>query len=160
MTYTVKIRTLPGSPMLCEYECPEHGCFERVVKRDENGDPHAWVVCGVEVDRDEEMEPDSDLQKVDMGADGVYCGRRATLVIGTTGAGSITRWSANPVALGRASRSDEKDPRALDTEPLATGKMTKDEWRKWQRGISNERRHQRRLKSGRISKRIQVGGDR
>src|SRR5260221_10220475 len=48
-------------------------------------------------------------------------------------------WSRPPVPIGYASKSDEKDPRALDTEPLATGKMTKAEWKKWQRSITLER---------------------
>lgn len=145
MAYTIKIRTQPGAPMMAEYECPEHGRLERLVARDENGDPPPDVNCGViEEGQDEDGFDCADL-----------CCRRAELVIS---APSIKFWSRDPVPIGRASKSDEEDPRALDTEPLATGKMNRAEWRKWQRGISRERRHQKLLKAGKISKRIQVGG--
>lgn len=142
MTWTLKHRPLPGSPMVAEYECPL--CEERfdiLVARDENGDPPATALCPI----------------VYYGARNhqSVCGRTSALVIS---APSIRFWSRDPVPIGRASRSDEKDPRMLDTEPLATGKMTKAEWKKYQRGISQERRHQKRLKAGKISKRIQVGG--
>lgn len=168
MTWTMKIRTLPGSPMLAEYvcgeemreqrcrvtdaqcinpsycddgreaccagdpECQPDGCgrFEALVVRDAAGDPPPSIEC-----------PE--------------CGEIAERVIS---APAIRYWSRPPVPIGYASKSDEKDPRALDTEPLATGKMTRAEWKKWQRGISVERRHQKRLKAGKISKRVQVGG--
>lgn len=135
MAFTIKIRTQPGAPMVCEYEClnPEHedcGLFTATVKRDENGNPPEVISCEV-------------------------CSGAAELVIS---APSIKFWSRDPVPIGYASKSDEKDPRALDTEPLATGKMTKPEWKKWQRDLRTERRYQRRLKAGKISKRIQVGG--
>jgi hypothetical protein len=173
MTFTIRIRTLPGAPMLCEYECPVHGRFELLVERDANGDPPAWVWCE-QVCSDEPHECDygdhSDERlaeldrRVAAGGEQPYCamdcvargGRRAELVVGTTGRGSITHWSANPTPIGRASKSDEWDPRALDTRPLAEGKMTRPEWNKWQKGITRERRHQKRLKSGRKQKRIQV----
>ncbi len=149
MSYTVKVRTLPGSPMMAEYLCPVHGRFEQLVERDANGDPPASVRC---------PEPAS-LQHPPVGpvtgATCGVCGRESSLVIS---APSIKFWSRDPVPVGYASKSDEKDPRMLDTEPLATGKMTQAEWRKWQRGITQERRYQKRLKAGKISKRIQVGG--
>lgn len=137
MTFIIKHKPLPGSPMMAEYECPEHGRFEQLVQRDENGDPPATAVCEIEVARHEECELVSPH---------------------VISAPSIKFWSRDPVPIGYASKSDEKDPRALDTEPLATGKMTKAEWRKWQRDLRIERRHQKRLKAGKISKRIQVGG--
>jgi hypothetical protein len=127
--YKVKIRTLPGAPMLSEYECAVCGRFEQLVSRDDAGDPPPSVEC-------------------------LGCAGIADLVIS---APSIKFWSRDPVPIGYASKSDEWDPRALDTRPLAEGKMTKQEWRKWQRGISNERRYQKRLKAGKIKKRIQVG---
>lgn len=135
MTFVIKHKPLPGSPMMAEYEClcPDHedcGRFELLVQRDEKGDPPEVVSCEV-------------------------CSGAAELVIS---APSIKFWSRDPVPIGYASKHDEKDPRALDTEPLATGKMTKAEWTKWQRDLRTERRHQKRLKAGKISKRIQVGG--
>jgi hypothetical protein len=150
MTYIVKIRTLPGSPMMAEYICPVHGRFELLVERDEHGDPPQEVVC--EIMRDHEHyceEPPCG----DCGFTVYECGLSADLVIS---APSIKFWSRDPIPVGRASKSDEKDPRALDTEPLATGKMTKAEWTKWQRGISRERNHQKRIKSGKRQKRIQI----
>lgn len=140
MTFIIKHKPLPGSPMMAEYECPDHGRFELLVQRDENGNPPAKVECDMPVADDGITE---------------YCELDSELVIS---APSIKYWSRDPVPIGYASKSDEKDPRALDTEPLATGKMTKAEWRKWQRGISAERRYQKRLKAGKISRRIQVGG--
>jgi hypothetical protein len=138
MTFIIKHKPLPGSPMMAEYVCPVHGKFERLVERDVNGDPPDEVDCDL-----------NDGGGMDT------CCLAASLTIS---APSIKFWSRDPVAIGRASKSDEKDPRALDTEPLATGKMTKAEWKKYQRGITAERRYQKRLKAGRISKRIQVGG--
>jgi hypothetical protein len=131
VTFTVKIRTQPGAPMIAEYECPFCGRFEALVTRDANGDPPAEVEC-------------DDL-----------CGEFAPLCISAPAIANLTR---AVVPIGYASKSDEKDPRALDTEPLATGKMTRAEWNKWQRGITLERRHQKKLKAGMISKRVQVGG--
>lgn len=141
MTFTIKIHTLPGSPMMSEYECELCGRIEKLVTRDENGDPPETVVCGTDVT---EGEDSTEL-----------CAEIATLTIS---APMIQFWSRPPVPIGYASKSDEKDPRALDTEPLATGKMTKGQWRRWQRDLRIERRYQRRLKAGKISKRIQVGG--
>jgi hypothetical protein len=147
MAYTVKVRTLPGSPMIAEYLCPFHGRFELLVERDEHGDPPATVVC----------EAHEELDSIDTESgecETVMCCLEAELVIS---APAVALWLNGIRAIDRASKSDEKDPRALDTEPLATGKMTKAEWLRYQRGITQERRYQKRLRSGRISKRIQVG---
>lgn len=152
MTFVIKHKPLPGAPMMAEYICPEHGRFELLVERDEHGDPPAAVACEVPCEHDHFCE---DPPCADCCFTVYACGREAELVIG---ASKVKFWSRDPVPVGRASKSDEKDPRALDTEPLATGKMTKAEWTKWQKGISRERRHQKHLKSGRRSKRIQVGG--
>jgi hypothetical protein len=142
VTWVLKHKPLPGAPMIAEYECPYHGRFELLVERDENGDPPPEAIC----EADDEVDGVEDL---------VMCCLESPLVIS---APNIKYWSRDPVPIGRASKSDEKDPRMLDTEPLATGKMTRAEWNKWQRSITLERRYQKRLKSGRISKRIQVGG--
>lgn len=152
MTYIVKHKPLPGAPMMAEYICEEHGRFEQLVERDENGDPPATFPCPA---IDDVTEEDFFEEGCHDRIGAITCEEPADLAIG---APAIKFWSRDPVPIGRASKSDEKDPRALDTEPLATGKMTKAEWRKWQRGISNERRHQKRIKAGKISKRIQVGG--
>jgi hypothetical protein len=140
MTFRIKHKPLPGSPMMAEYECPMHGRFELLVARDENGDPPTSVECDIPVADDGITE---------------YCELDSPNVIS---APAIKFWSRDPVPIGYASKSDEKDPRALDTEPLATGKMTCSEWKKWQRDLRTERRYQKRLKAGKISKRIQVGG--
>jgi hypothetical protein len=131
MTFILKLRILPGSPMLAEYECSSCGLFELLVTRDELGDPPNGAAC-----------PD--------------CDEVAHLVMS---APSIKFWSRDPVAINPpgASRHDKPDPRALDTSGLATGKLTRKEWDKMQAGITRERRYQKRLKAGVISKRIQVG---
>ena len=145
MTFVIKVRTLPGSPMICEYECPRCGRFERLVERDASGDPPSTVICeGID-------GVSEDCQSTRDG------GERETAVL-VVSAPSIKFWSRDAVPIGRASKSDEWDPRALDTRPLAEGRMTQKEWRKWQTDLRRERRFQKRLKSGRRSKRIQVGG--
>lgn len=131
MTFVIKHKPLPGSPMIAEYECTRDcGRFELLVRRDEKGDPPEIESC----------------------AD---CCAVAELVIS---APSIKFWSRDPVPIGYASKHDERDPRALDTTDLATGKITKAEWKKKQQDLRTERRYQKRLKAGKISKRIQVGG--
>lgn len=140
MAFTIKVRTQPGAPMMSEYECPDHGRFERLVERDVNGDPPAKVECDIPVADDGITE---------------YCELDSERVIS---APSIKFWSRDPVPIGYASKSDERDPRALDTTDLATGKLTKAQWKKKQRDMRTERRYQKRLKAGKISKRIQVGG--
>lgn len=170
MAYKVKIRTLPGSPMMAEYVCPVHGRFEQLVDRDENGDPPATAECQSEpfysddeFGRAERWLDEKDAEAATM----LFCPtdaeierwRRKTCRLRSElqiSAPSIKFWSRDPVPIGYASKSDERDPRMLDTRPLAEGKMTKAEWQKWQKGISQERRHQKRLKSGRAQKRIQV----
>ena len=143
MTYTVRIRTLPGALMTCEYLCPFHERIERTVERNANGDPPEYVRCG---------EPGC----IEPNCDGTCrCWANAELVIS---AASVKFWSRDPVAINSPSSSDKPDPRALDTRPLAEGKMSRKEWRKWQAGITAERRYQKRLASGRISRKIQVGG--
>jgi hypothetical protein len=172
MTWTLKYHPLPGSPMKVDYECPDCGLFEQTVTRDEHGDPPATIACPnpVEYSDDEFGECERKLDEDDARlATGLFCAteeeiapyRRTTcgqLAERHFGAAKIQYWSRPPTPVGYASKSDVKDPRALDTEPLATGKMTRKEWDKYQRGITLERRYQRRLKSGRISKRVQVGG--
>jgi hypothetical protein len=166
MTFIIKHKPLPGSPMMAEYVCPVHGRFEMLVERDEHGDPPPSASCPGWLPGPDELEvhirlpaellPDApDELEDDELEDQPPCAELAELVIS---APSIKYWSRDPVPIGYASKSDEKDPRALDTEPLATGKMTKAEWLKYQRGISAERRYQKKLKAGKISKRIQVGG--
>ncbi|HEX4351834.1 MAG TPA: hypothetical protein VHZ95_02950 [Polyangiales bacterium] len=133
MTWQLKHKPLPGSPMLVDYDCePCELRFEEHVQRDTNGDPPSVMSC---------PECDEPAQRV-------------------FGAPAIKFWTRAVVAINPAgsTRHDEPDPRALDTRPLAEGKMTRKEWRTWQAGITQERRHQSRLKAGKISKRIQVGG--
>ena len=144
MAYIIKNRTLPGSPFLAEYECPEHGRFELIVQRDEHGDPPAKVPCEVQVD-----DANFPLEE------SVDCGLDAEVCIGTP---KIAFWTRAITAINPPGsfRGEEKDPRALDTSELAEGKLTKAEWRKKQSEITKARRHAKRIKSGRIQKRIQV----
>lgn len=129
MTFIIKNRTLPGSPYLAEYVCVECGRFERFTTRDEHGDPPSVAAC--------------------------ECGADAELVISCP---KIAFWTRTPVAINPpgATRHDEPDPRALDTSELAEGKLTPGQWRKKQREITKARRHAKRIKSGRVQKRIQI----
>ena len=145
MTWVYKHKPMPGGPVLCEYECSKHGGFELLVSRDANGDPPEFAHCS--------FGPDGEL----LAAGGpVWCILAARRIIS---APNIKFWSRDPTAINPpgACRKDKPDPRALDTSGLASGKQTRKEWNAMQKKITLERRYQKRLASGKISKRIQVG---
>jgi hypothetical protein len=129
MTYIIKNHTLPGSPFLADYQCEACGPFELLTERGADGDPPDKATC--------------------------ECGATAPRVITGT---KIAFWTRTPVAINPpgATRHDTPDPRALDTRDLAEGKVTKAEWRKKQLEITKARRHAKRVKAGRVQKRIQV----
>lgn len=48
MSFIRKSSGASSQPLLCVYTCPEHGAFEAVVERDENGEaPDMILGCGV-----------------------------------------------------------------------------------------------------------------
>ena len=129
MAYTIKNRTLPGSPFLADYECGECGPFELLTERGEDGDPPKFATC--------------------------ECGQYSPRVITGTKIAFWTR-AIVPINPPGSTRHDQPDPRALDTSELASGKLTKLQWRKKQLEITKARRHAKRIKAGRAVKRIQV----
>lgn len=50
--FTLRIRSNPGSEIIADYECPEHGRFTVTVARTETGDPPATLPCNFFDDED------------------------------------------------------------------------------------------------------------
>jgi hypothetical protein len=145
VTFTIKVRG-GGGPMIAEYWCENHERIERLVDRDENGDPPERIQC------EEPIELHGKLKGIFVG-DVFPCDRWCELVIS----------AANPkvvsvVASAAVRGGDMKDrpPGMLDTRPLAEG-MPMSEWKKLQKNAANERRHQRLIAAGIKSKKVQVG---
>jgi len=138
MTFVLKHRFQPGAPMVCEYQCSEHGRFEQLVRRDDHGDPPTEVVCEGPL------------------ADGSDCPAMASLCISSPMVANLTRaWTPiNPP--GAVMHEKDGDPRALKTEDLATGKITRAEWRKRQKDDRMRRWHEKKIKLGLAERKIQV----
>jgi hypothetical protein len=105
MAFVVKIRGARGV-MLAEYDCPEHGRHEELVQRDESGDPPEFANCTL-------------LSR------GVECDWSSELVLS---AATIHRPAF--VSANRGKNDPKPFPEAMDTEPLADGKVTLQEWKK------------------------------
>lgn len=105
MAWTIKTRGARG-PMLAEYLCPEHGRHDELVDRDANGDPPEFKLCTVATGDEE-------------------CGWSCEFVMSTP------RIKHPAFISTHRGKSDEKPfPEAMDTEPLADGKVTLQEWKK------------------------------
>jgi hypothetical protein len=109
VTYTVKTRGARGL-MLAEYECPDHGLIERLVRRDENGDPPAVFYCTEKLCGDNTCSHDM-----------CTCDRPSPHVMSAVH-GRVK------IAEVQRGKSDERPPWALNTEALADG-MPMKEWR-------------------------------
>ena len=145
MSFTIKVRTLPGSPMMAEYECDDHGRFDALVERDHAGDPPAWQPCPV---RCRDGAPGAESAELWQ----LLCMNPAPLAIS---APKVARDSVPAYAAVRGGDT-ERRPGMLDTRPLAEGMSTK-EWRKQQDAGRQERRHQQLIARGLKTKRVQVG---
>ncbi len=89
MTWTLRHRPLAGAPMMSEYACIDCGTFERLVQRNDQGDPPEHAKCD--------------------------CGWRGDLVLS---APQIKQWSRPAYATVRGG-DDERRPGMLDTRKLA-----------------------------------------
>ncbi len=149
MTFVVKTRGA-GGPFMAEYECPEHGRFERLVERDEKGDPPAVAPCPCPGSLLHIAEA---LGMVEPGAyEEVPCGRPATWSISAPKPRVL---SAPATAVTRGGDLKDRPPGMLDTRPLAEG-MPMSEWRKVQKKHSEERRHQQLIERGLKTRKVQV----
>lgn len=120
MTFVRKFSGDRTSPIVAVYTCPEHGEFDAVVQRDENGEAPDEIQCGAEQSFNG-PEP--------------WCERLAT-------------WTPSPVAArvrrieavkGKWDRPERKT--FLDTRELGEG-MDIDEWRAKRAAIWEERRQE------------------
>lgn len=133
MTFTVRIRTLPGSPMVVDYECACGVCFEQLVERNGLGDPPDQYPCG-------------------------DCGADAALVISAT---KITKYETqmtviNPPGMARKHQNNIP-PAAKDAKAMIEGKITRGEWDKRERKRRENRRFKKAIAKGYATKRITVG---
>lgn len=109
MTWTVKQRPhIPGTMIVADYECPDHGRFEVTVERNLAGDPPEAVAC-------------------------IVCGEPSAWRISAAGA---LRVQLGAVSQGKVMTYD-KPEHMLDTRPLADG-MPYDEWKRGQLDITRD----------------------
>ena len=118
MTFTIRTRGAPGL-VLADYECPFHGRFERLVERDDDGDPPDEVPCDIE-------EPVEGLAVMDM------------CCLDSPWVPSAVHGKVKIAEVQRG-KSDERPPWALNTEALADG-MPMHEWRAKQDKLDRDRR--------------------
>lgn len=126
MTFTIRHRPLPGAPFMAEYQC-DCSRSEQLVARDEAGDPPSSIgIC-------------------------TECGELRVLADSAPHP-KVLSVPCSAVSFG----GDMKDrpPGMLDTRPLAEG-MPMKEWRKVQDKHREERRHQKLIKRGLKTKRVQ-----
>lgn len=101
MTWKLKLRSNPGSPIAAEYECPEHGMFTATVGRDDSGDPPAEVACSCEIVEDAPC-PVKHVIRVAV----FYCGLtspwRPSAIRGRVKLGEVDRGPRDGVPAGRA----------------------------------------------------------
>jgi len=88
--------------------------------------------------------------------DGVPCPDCGELAPWAISAPKPQVWSKPCTAAIKGGDMKDRPPGMLDTRPLAEG-MSLESWKKWQAGITRERRHQQLLKRGAIQKKIFVG---
>lgn len=120
MTFTIRIRGATNAPMVAEYECPEHGRFEEVVPRDDQGNPPDWIECPHD-------DPDY-AEHVEY-----PCRYRAEWRISAPH-GSVKQFE---VVRGGVAKPDS--PMYLDTRELGNG-MPYSEWRAKRDKVYEERR--------------------
>lgn len=120
MTWTLKVRTSPGSLITATFDCPVHGRFDAVAARDEQGDPPATVPCP-----------------------------SASHRFSSLPCGLASYWRPTAPAVhtqfvisAHHGPADAKPhPEAMDTRPLAEGR--KNEFRRARKKLREERRRKR-----------------
>lgn len=133
MAFTIKNRTLPGSPMLVDYECACGERFELLVERDEQGDPPDHHPC-----------PD--------------CAAIAERVISAT---KLTKFETqmtviNPPGMARK-HENNIPPAAKDAKAMIEGKITRGEWDQRERKRRENHRYKKAIAKGYATKKITVG---
>lgn len=114
MTWTLKVRSNPGSTITADYECPAHGRFQLTIERDENGDPPEWVHCTWRNTNYEDVLPPP----------AIHCYLACQHVMSAPGAVGVKQ---GEMVRGRSGeRPSEKH--VMDTSLLADG-MPLDEWK-------------------------------
>ena len=142
MTFTIKHRGV--GLLMAEYSCPEHGVFEAIVERDAAGDAPVEMRCPASLFVDSADDCCHDCAGL--------CDRLSPRIMS---APKVRKDTVLPTALVKGGDT-ERRPGMLDTRPLADG-MPMKEWKKLQKGITEDRRHKQLIKKGLKSKRIQVG---
>ncbi|HZJ68272.1 MAG TPA: hypothetical protein VFD36_32445 [Kofleriaceae bacterium] len=123
MTWTIKVRSSPGSPMTAEYECPIHGRFVGTVERDANGDPpESWPCPWVWTDEHDEMQ--------------AQCAEPSPWRISAPGVHTQFVVSAT-----QGKSAPKPHPKSMDTRMLAEGR--KNDFRKQRKKIREDERHKR-----------------
>ena len=122
MTWTLKVRTSPGAPMVAEFECPDHGRFERLVPRDSAGDPPSESRCEANC----------------LPVRGVYapCGSVSPWRISS---GAVHTQFAISATQGKSAPKPHKN--TMDTRMIAEGQKNK--FRAQRKQLRNEERHKR-----------------
>lgn len=141
MTFIIKTRGA-GGPMIAEYWCENHDRIERLVQRDEKGDPPERVQCGEYLDTNGVIEARFGIVP--------HCDRWCELAIS---APRVMKDSVPCYAAVRG-KDEERRPGQLDTRPLAEG-MPMSEWKQVQKKHAQERRHKQMIERGLKTKRVQ-----
>lgn len=129
MSFTIKVRSA-GGPMLAEYMCPEHGRFELVVPRGENGDPPGTHPCVFAIGADGSR--DGDLVTWTE----VPCGMTADHVISAPAVHTQFVVSATQ---GKSAPKPHRD--AMDTRLIAEGR--KNEYKRQRKEVREAARKRR-----------------
>jgi hypothetical protein len=147
MTWKMKSRPNPGSPISAEYECPVHGRFTATMPRDKNGDPPATAPCPetVEIEHHCEDPPCADCgftmwQCLEM-APWRPSAVRGRVKLGEMDQGKVMDYPPANVCL---------DTRPLADDPSPAGY---EKWKSKQQAITrDESITKRRAKTGRAGK--------
>jgi hypothetical protein len=118
VTFTIKRRGTPG-PIAAEFICPDHGRFEAVVARDENGDPPTAAPCEHVTGMVQHRNASDDTFYP------VKCGKPAAFAISAPRVKTL--WKPTAVVKGKA--DERPSPLHMDHSAVADGKMTMGEWR-------------------------------
>lgn len=122
MTWTLKVRSNPGSTVTADYECPVHGRFTAIVPRDTSGDPPPTMRCE---EIDEICHDCAEPPCSDCGAVHWQCDEMAPFVMSAPGHVKVR---AGEVVRGRSAERPA-DRYVMDTRPLADG-MPLEEFKK------------------------------
>lgn len=131
MTYVTRIRSNPGSQVIADYECPNHGILSVSVQREYDGDPPEEIRC------------------TKLGSEFGMCGLSSPWRPSAPGAVHVKR---SELVRGQGGERPA-DRYVMDTRPLADG-MSVDEFKKGRAAVHRDeslRRVRRALgRTGRV----------